>query len=303
MGMEMLDRLQLETFGAVIEQGSFEAAARALHVSHGAVSQRIRALEEALSTVLLFREIPVVPTQTGQILLKYVKELRLLELETIRRVRPTGGLRTRTPIAVAVNADSLATWFEPIAWSLIREHHVALEVFVDDQDHTYGLLARGEVMGCVSARRQKKLASGFEEDHLGTMVYRCVAHPSFMRQYFANGLSLLSLVSAPAVLFNRKDRLHDMFLESVFGVEVTEYAKHYVPSPHSLLAAVREGVGYGLVPQQQCGPLISREELRELAPQHAVAVDLYWYHWKDEPRLASTVTRTLIDQAKHWLSV
>jgi LysR family transcriptional regulator (chromosome initiation inhibitor) len=43
-----LDPVQLATFQAVIEQGSFDAAARALHVTPSAVSQRIKALEQVV---------------------------------------------------------------------------------------------------------------------------------------------------------------------------------------------------------------------------------------------------------------
>jgi len=297
-GEAMLDRQQLETLGAVIEHGSFESAARALHVSHGAVSQRIRALEESLSAVLLFREIPVVPTRAGEAVLKHVKQLRLLEQETVQRVSPPGSPRARVQIAIAVNADSLTTWFEPVAWQLTREANIALEVFVDDQDHTYALLARGDVIGCVSTKRRTKPSVSFAEELLGTMHYHCVASPSFARQHFANGLKLPAAVSAPAVLFNRKDRLHDVFLTNLFGVEIAEYVRHYVPSPHSLLAAICEGVGYGLVPQYQCAPLVEASQLTALAPQRTVAVDLYWYHWREEPPLAAAITRTVIEQAK-----
>ena len=61
----MLDRDQLETFATVAEQQSFERAATALNVTRGAVSQRVKALEESLSTILLLRDKPVTPTPAG----------------------------------------------------------------------------------------------------------------------------------------------------------------------------------------------------------------------------------------------
>ena len=43
----MLDYAALSALAAVLREGSFERAARALHVTPSAVSQRVRALEEA----------------------------------------------------------------------------------------------------------------------------------------------------------------------------------------------------------------------------------------------------------------
>ncbi len=63
----MLDRDQLETFATVVEQQSFDRAASVLSITRGAVSQRIKALEESLSTVLVKRERPVAATHAGEV--------------------------------------------------------------------------------------------------------------------------------------------------------------------------------------------------------------------------------------------
>ncbi|MEI8171784.1 MAG: LysR family transcriptional regulator, partial [Rhodoferax sp.] len=44
----MLDYASLSALTAVVREGSFERAARALHVTPSAVSQRIRLLEERI---------------------------------------------------------------------------------------------------------------------------------------------------------------------------------------------------------------------------------------------------------------
>ncbi|WP_322510960.1 LysR family transcriptional regulator, partial [Chloroflexus sp.] len=51
----MLNTVHLQTFLAVVETGSFSAAAKRLHMSQPAVSQQIRALEEQVGGVRLFR--------------------------------------------------------------------------------------------------------------------------------------------------------------------------------------------------------------------------------------------------------
>lgn len=295
----MLDRDQLETFATVAEVQSFERAAALLNITRGAVSQRIKALEESLTTVLLVREKPIAPTAAGEVLLRHVKALRLLEGATLGELKPQAGPRLPVPLAIAVNADSLATWFPRALWELLLRRQVALEIVTDDQDHTSGRLARGEVIGCIST--DAKPATGFLAECLGAMEYRCYATPAFAAEYFPNGLNVQAVLTAPAILFNRKDSLHDDFLKRQFGFAVDRYPRHYLPSPMTLLEGVTAGIGYGLVPSLQAAAAAERSELVDLASDAPVLVDLYWHHWELEPPLSREITDLVVNHAKTQL--
>jgi LysR family transcriptional regulator (chromosome initiation inhibitor) len=293
----MLDRQQLEAFAAVIEHKSFERASVELNITRGAVSQRIKALEQSLATILVVRERPIAPTAAGTAILHHVRALRLLEREVLAALPAR---RQGLPhIALGVNADSLATWFEPLMWKLMRDQSICIEVVVDDQDHTLELLARGDVIGCISTVSQA--LEGFHAEALGAMAYRCVASQGFAQQHFAEGFTLGALLSAPAVLFNRKDALHGECLEALFGVAVDRYPRHYIPSSYSLAEAVRKGVGYAVVPASQVDADIAAGELVDLAPKHARDVDLYWHHWALQPAIGAAITTTIVDEARKEL--
>lgn len=289
------DRQQLETFAVVVECRHFGKAARSLHISRGAVSQRIIALEEKLGTPLLVRD-GCDLTPAGEALLRHIQVLQLLEADTLRQIKP--GENGRAKIAIAVNADSLATWFERVACAIAMEN-VALELIVDDQDHTLPVLARGGAMGCISTA--SSAPTGFLAEHIGAMDYECVAQPRFAESYFPAGMSLHEVLAAPAVLFNRKDGLHSTFLEKLFGFHVDGYSKHYFPSPIALLTAIASGVGYGLVPYMQAKPLIDAGDLIALAPQNRIAVDLYWHHWEVAPPNAMAISEIVARQARKVL--
>jgi len=295
----MLDRYQLEAFAAVVEHQSFERAASVLTVTRGAISQRIKSLEEALSTVLVNRVRPIAPTAAGEIVLRHVKAIRLLEHDVYRLIAPKLTDHDRAPVAIAVNADSLATWFGPSSQLMLKRLPVALEVLVEDQDHTWPMLARGDVVGCIST--ESRPSQGFDSLRLGAMEYRCVASPAFAATYFPDGLQLRQAIAAPAIVFNRKDLLHDRFLEALFGVRIERYAKHYFPSPVALLEAILADNGYGLVPSGQVGALLEAGTLVDLAPSHPVHVSLYWHHWQHEPEVARTVTEFVVEVAKRLL--
>ena len=245
----MLDRHQLEAFAAVVETLSFERAAEKLNVTRGAVSQRIKALEEALSASLLVRDKPLALTSIGEVLFKHVAALRLLEADTFGQIRPHGALgRGATPLAIGVDAHSIDTWFAGVARRLMERSTVELEVVVDDADPAFPVLTRGEVIGCIST--VSRPARGCAVTPIGEMEYRCVASPEFMQRHFKNSFALHSATVAPAVLLGRRTALLDHYLEAVFGVSVGRYRKHFLPSPSSQLDAIVAGVGYGPVPEQ-----------------------------------------------------
>jgi len=290
------DRQQLQTFSVVVETRHFGRAADALNVTRGAVSQRIIALEGALGTPLLVRD-GMTPTPAGETLLRHIQALKLLEADTLQRIKPDE--KERAKIAIAVNADSLATWFEPVACAIAKQDF-ALELIVDDQDYTLSALTRGEAMGCVSTADAAPI--GFVAEFIGAMDYECVATPEFAGERLPKGLTLRDILAVPAVLFNRKDGLHELFLERLLGFPVNGYPTHFFPSSVALLAAVLAGVGYGLVPSMQVGALIDAGWLISLAPHHKVSVNLYWHHWKAAPPNAQAVSALIMRRARKALT-
>lgn len=292
----IFDRQQLETFSAVVELRNFGAAAKTLNVTRGAVSQRIIALEEALGAPLLVRD-GNVPTPAGEAVFRHIQVLKLMEADTLDQIKP--GTNGRTKIAVAVNADSLATWFELVACTIAKENF-ALELIVDDQDFTLPVLIRGEAIGCVSTA--SSAPTGFVAEAIGAMEYECVATHLFCQTHFPQGLSLHDILAAPAVLFNRKDGIHAAFLERLLGFPISGYAAHYFPSPVALMTAVRAGVGYGLLPSMQVQPLVDAGELIALAPNDSVFVNLYWHHWEKAPPNARAVSEMVMQHARKALT-
>uniref|UniRef100_UPI003138442A LysR family transcriptional regulator n=1 Tax=Variovorax sp. YR752 TaxID=1884383 RepID=UPI003138442A len=152
-----IDSRQLAAFAAVLREGSFDAAARTLHVTPSAISQRIKALEERLGRVLIRRGSPCVATEAGESLQRHAQQLQLLEAQALApfgladgataarsaRSARTDSVAPPLPLAVAVNADSLATWFVPALAALRARHDVVLDLHVEDQVHSGELLRQG----------------------------------------------------------------------------------------------------------------------------------------------------------------
>ena len=143
-----LDGQQLTAFAAVVELGSFDAAAERLHVTPSAISQRIKALEQRVGQVLVIREKPCRATGAGIPLLRLAAQTEMLESEALAET--AGGSTERTRIAIAVNADSMATWFNAVFGRLPG---VLFDIRIEDQDHSARLLREGAVMGAVTTER------------------------------------------------------------------------------------------------------------------------------------------------------
>lgn len=288
-----IDSRQLAAFAAVLREGSFDAAARVLHVTPSAVSQRIKGLEERLGRVLVRRGSPCVATDAGQALQRHAQQLQLLEAQALAPFG-LGAPVASLPLAIAVNADSLATWFAPALAALRTRHDVTFDLHVEDQDHSSELLRQGRVMAAVTADPHP--VQGCSVVALGSMSYLAVASPAFVARHFAAGVDEVTLTVAPCNVFNRKDELQHRWLRKITRRRL-DPPQHRVPSTHGFIHAALHGLGWGMNPDVLVAPLLARGELVELVPGTALDVKLFWQHWRLEADVLRELSRCVREAA------
>ena len=286
-------------FEAVVQEGSFERAARRLNLTQSAVSQRIRQLEADLGQILLIRTKPVRPTPAGRRLMPYLLQMRLLQTEAERALEQKDG-RECVRLPVGVNADSLATWFWPAVTAVVIEERIVLSCIMDDQDHTHALLAAGEVLGCVSTRPDP--IRGCVAVPLGGVRYRCVGSPAFRARHFPRGLTRAALALAPAIVFGQRDDMHEQFLRRHFGLDAGQFPHHVVPSSEGFVAVAEAGLGYGFMPESQLAAQLGQGRLVDLSPDRFEDVALYWHHWEVQSPVMARFTAALTAGAAAALS-
>lgn len=291
----MLDYAALSALAAVVREGSFERAALALHVTPSAVSQRIRLLEERVGCALVVRGQPCCATDTGRRLCQHVDRVRLLEQDlqgTLPALAPDGIMRVALP--VAVNADSLATWFAPAVAAFAAAAPVLLEVAVDDQDHTMDWLRSGAVLAAVTATSRP--APGCNSRPLGAMRYLAAASPAFVQRHFAAGVGPGSLALAPSLVFNSKDDLQARWVRRHSHRHV-DLPRHSLPSPQAFVTAAVAGMGWGLHPQVLIATHLKNGSLVELVADTALDVPLYWQHARAASALLDGLGRVVLAAA------
>ena len=298
----MLDYPSLIAVATVVREGSFERAARALSVTPSAISQRVKQLEERLGSVLIVRGQPCHPTAIGQIVCRHVEQVGLLEqdlrlsLPSLARGMPAG----RATLRVAVNADSLGTWFIPAMAEFLRHSPALLDVVLDDEEHTVEWLRSGAVLAAVTANPRP--VQGCNSMPLGQLRYLAVATPEFARRHFARGITATGLASAPCLRFNRKDRLQSQWMQRVVRRSV-DPPTLWLPSTQAFIDATLAGVGWSMNPARLVEPHLASGALVELVPGRDLRVELFW-QWSrlaasTLSRLTSAVTAAAGSMLRH----
>jgi LysR family transcriptional regulator (chromosome initiation inhibitor) len=269
---------QLDALVAIADCGSFEAAARQLHVTPSAVSQRIRALEATAGQVMVSRGTPCRPTAHGERLVQLGRQTRLLYDEA--RAELTAQSAVEVP--VAVNADSLATWFRDVLAEAAGWAATAVVLHVEDQAYSQDLLRRGDVLAAVTSNPGTVQGCGIEL--LGTLRYVPAAAPGFAERW--RGESGPDWQAMPMVIFNDKDDLQEQLLAR-HGVRQRPAVVHQVPAAVDFYEAIRLGLGWGMVSLLQARGDLAAGHLMRLSPD-VLDVPLHWQRWRLEaPRLVA----------------
>lgn len=222
------------------------------------------------------RQPPCRPTPAGELLLRRVRPMQTLQAEALADFLPEErqGAVVR-PIAIAVNSDSLATWFLGALSDLNQQHGYLFDVRVDDQDHTLKLLRDGSVLGAVTAEATP--VQGCEVLALGAMRYHAIAAPAFASHHFHAGVNAASLALAPMIVFDRKDELQWRFVRRITRARLAPPI-HYLPTPTGFVEAASLGLGWCLAPDSLVRPALGEGSVVLLAQDRWLDVPLYWQH-------------------------
>lgn len=300
----------LRALAAAVDEGTFEAAADLLRISGSAFSQRIKALEKDMGQVLLTRTVPVATTPAGDRVLRLARQVAVLEDDARRSLgRGSGG---RTVLRVAVNVDSLATWFVEVLRQAATWDDVALQLQTEDQEHTHELLRSGAVVAAVTERPTP--VSGCVSMELGEMGYHAVAASALLDRYrtggsgdtVGNGQAPVDFGAMPVVDFGTRDNLQRSRLARL-GRErglTLDPPRHVVPDAETYLQAVELGMGWGMFPDGQLPPGVlegTHPELEAIPELGAAQVQLHWQRWSAGTEALDRLTAAVQQAARHMV--
>lgn len=286
-----MDYAGLRAVAMVVQTGSFEKAALALHVTPSAISQRVKQLEERLGAVLILRGNPCTATEKGEWVCRHMEHVGMLESELFSQLPAllsSDEVSSRVTLHIATNADSLGTWFLKAVSAFTHQSGFLLNVAVDDQDHTAEWLQRGRVLAAVTSL--EKPVQGCRVTPLGFLRYNATASPAFIDRYFPKGVTETELAQAPALTFNQKDRLQQQWISQVFGASIV-HPTHWLPSTQSFVDGALLGIGWGMNPALLVRNHLAEGRLVELVAGTPFDVPLFW----QVNRLAADRLKSLTD--------
>jgi LysR family transcriptional regulator (chromosome initiation inhibitor) len=186
-------------------------------------------------------------------------------------------------ITLAVNADSMATWFTGVFAAI---DDVLFDIRIEDQDHSTRLLREGVVMGAVTTERHP--VPGCRVQPLGVMRYEPVASPAYVDRYLSGGFTARAVAQAPSVAWNRDDALQDMLVRKAFRRSIG-HPQHFVPTAEGFGAAVDAGLGWGMFPDSLAAPQLADGSFVRIAGEH-LDVPLFWQCWKLDSPVVGRIT-------------
>ncbi|MBY6411459.1 LysR family transcriptional regulator ArgP [Rhodococcus sp. BP-252] len=281
--MSPFDLPQLDALAAAVDEGSFDAAARRLHVTPSAISQRVKAFETAAGVVLVQRSKPIRITEAGQPYLRLARQIRSL----VADMHELGEAAAVPTVPIAVNGDSLNTWVLPALATL--SDRMDFDVRREDQDHSAESLRQGVVMAAVTTSGEP--VQGCSVSPLGIMRYRPMCSPDFRDRWFDESTSA-GIARAPMIVFDRSDDLQDRYLKR-YGHTRIDNRRHHVPASADFVEAVRLGIGWAVLPRQQSDRLERTGELIDMAPGTGVDVTLHWQRWSVRTEALDALTSAI----------
>ncbi|QMU59841.1 MAG: ArgP/LysG family DNA-binding transcriptional regulator [Boseongicola sp.] len=298
--MLRFDYDSLTALAAVVREGGFESAAKSLAITQSAVSQRIKALEEKVGSLLIIRGRPCVPTKIGLQLCRHLEQVTLLQHELNQRVGNLvdGPDQSAATVRVSVNNDSLATWFPAVIKRAAEDLNMLFDVVPDDQEHTEGSLKSGDSLAIITSNDQP--TQGCRRISLGAMPYIAVANRQFFEEHFADGVSPRTLQGTSCLAFDRKDTIQEQWMNICFG-ETVSVKEHFVPSYEGYFACCLNGSGWGLVPATAAQKFIDDGELIELMPGKAVDVSLHWQASTQSSEILRRLGEVVLEEAMEVL--
>ncbi len=274
--MNEFDYKLLSALAMIVEVQSFELAAKKLFISQSAISQRIKLLEENIGQPILIRRQPIELTEVGAQLLSHYKKVKQLENELLPQLMPDKPVKP-VKVTLAVNADSIATWFIKALTGVLANNLIELNLLIEHEERTLDKLRSGEAIGAVSVDKQP--LKGYRSFELGKMKYCLVASKSFQRKYFSDGVTTSSLKMAPAISYDHKDDMHVRFIAQHFDLAASDYYCHSVRSSEAFVELAKQGVAYCLLPELQIKKELNSGELINVCPEKTLVETLYWHSW------------------------
>lgn len=252
--MRLIDP-QLQAFLAIVKHKTVHAAALSLHITQTAVTQRIRTLENKLSTSLFVRSRRgMLLTIEGEALLRYCQEVQELEGETLSSITKMGKEKNAF---ICMSGPSTIMHAR-----LIPECIPVMQIFprlliqfdVNDNNEGTEKLRRGECQFAIVEPNA---------------IYDEMAHKILKPEHYVlvctskwKKRKLQDIIKNEKIIdFNVEDNMTFNYLSHYGLLKWANKERYFVNRTDSLAFMLTQEVGYGVLPVEFAKPYIEKKQL------------------------------------------
>jgi len=293
----MLDYKGIEALSAIIEANSFDIAARQLHITQSAISQRLQTLQNYYGDPLLIREKPYQPTSLGEGLIGIYKKVQSLELS----LQKTLGKEAMVKLSIAMSRDHFETWFHQLMVDNDLLQRYIMDVTTDDQDKTIHYLKKGVVSICLSS--QKHPISNCKSEFIGNMTYILVSTADFKRVHYKVKDIKKDIIKAPTLVYDKNDHLYQKYLEKHFNLVGPKMFVHTIPSVRGFKALAMKGHAQALVPIIDVLEELKKNKLINMFPEKTWDMPVYLHSWAFGSNDYNDMVRLIFEKSKTMLNM
>ena len=265
-----MDRLlSLEVFTAVVDRGSFAAAARALELSRASVTEHIQALEKRLKTKLINRTTRrIALTEAGE---RYLQRCEQILAYVDQAEAEAGDAHARPSGKLKVHSmTSFGQHYAVPMISRYQAHHPSVQVDLTLAQRMPDLLDEGYDVSLVLASELPD--SGLVSQRLGSVFSIVCASPAYIARHgtphvLSDLASHACLQLITPVFPPDKWTFDGPNGQETVGLGPTTFT---VNVADALAVAIQEGMGIGVLPTPSALPGLRAGKLVRVLPQYTM---------------------------------
>lgn len=280
---------QLAVFLAVAKYSSMHAAAKVVHLTQTAITQRIRSLEARLNATLFIRTNQgVYLTAEGEALLRYCNATLELEGEALAAIQYTG---SKVPVRVCLTGPTsiMSSRAIPQCLQVLKKFpHLLMTFDVNDSEQSILSLQRGE--SHIAIIEPKYLLKGMKHKKLRPEKYALVCTQEWQDR------SLQDIVQNERIIdFDESDSMTLNYLKKYSLLSSVQNERHYVNRMEPLVQMFIKGFGYGVLNTDFIKPYLANNSLMLLNANKTYSNELFlvWYERPEPPAYFFELTQAI----------
>ena len=276
---------QLQAFLAITKDGTAHAAADSLNITQTAVTQRIKALEDRLSTSLFIRTRQgMTLTKEGGVLLRYCHSLEVPEGEVMSGIKNTGKENV-VSLSLAGPLTLLKTRIIPACRQVVNRYpNLLLKYQIDDEEKRINSLKRGNADFVITEPR-------FISDEMESKTLKPEAYVLVIPAAWKNRKIKEIIQHERIIDFDESDHTTFDYLKQYHFFDMANKDRHFTNRTDTLALMIAQGFGYGVLPHDFAleNNLNGQLVIVESEKCYFVPMTLAWFQRRNEPGYFSAI--------------